>query len=227
MATQPSPTDNAYAGFQDPTTGGSDLNALSFLFTTLAGKLWTMTLVQIQAVTNAGTLAAVGFCDVLPMVHQVNGAGQATPHGVIHNVPYFRMQGGADAVILDPKVGDIGAAIFASRDISAVKAAKAPNVPGSSRRFSASDALYIGGFLNGVPTQFIRFSATGIEIVSPTQIKLTAPDIQFSGPTHTTGAVTGDNTAVFTGNVTGQGTSLHTHTHSGVQTGSGNTGAPN
>lgn len=183
MGTQQSPTDGAYQGFQDPKTGNSDLNATSFLFEQLMGKVWTSALVQVNAVTNAGALSAVGFVDVSPLIHQVDGAGKATPHGIIHNVPYFRLQGGADAVILDPKVGDIGLAIFASRDISAVKSSKAPNVPGSSRRFSPSDGLYIGGFLNGVPTQYVRFSATGIEVVSPTKIICTAPEVDVNATT--------------------------------------------
>lgn len=40
------------------------------------------------------------------------------------------------------------------------------------------------------------------------------------------GAVTGTSTAVFTGNVTGGGISLDTHVHSGVQSGTSNSGPP-
>lgn len=224
MATPSSPNSAEYVGRQDEKSAGSDLNALTFLFRVLASKLWTSTLVQVKSVTNTGELDPVGFVDVQPMVHQIDGLGQATPHGVIHNVPYFRAQGGTDAIILDPKVGDIGLAFFASRDISAVKKTKAPNIPGSRRMFDPADALYIGGYLNGVPQQYIRFSSSGIEVVSPTQIKLKAPDIQFEGPTHTTGAVTGDTTATYQGEVQGNGVHLSGHHHPGVQTGSGNTG---
>jgi hypothetical protein len=39
-------------------------------------------------------------------------------------VPYFRVQGGADAIIIDPKVGDLGIAVFCSRDITGVKRSK-------------------------------------------------------------------------------------------------------
>lgn len=183
MATQPSPPENAYPGFQDPTSGGSDLNAMAFVFQQLLGRVWTSTLVQVQKVTNAGEVSPVGFIDVTPMVHQVDGAGKATPHGVIHNLPYFRIQGGADAVILDPKVGDIGLAIFASRDISAVKATKKVGVPGSNRRFNPSDGLYIGGFLNAVPTQYVRFSSAGIEVVSPNKVTVTAPNVEVNAST--------------------------------------------
>ena len=83
------------------------------------------TLVQVVAVTNDGGVEPVGFVDVHPMVAQVDGKGQPTPHGVIYGLPYIRVQGGSNAVILDPQVGDIGLAVFCAQDISKVKATKA------------------------------------------------------------------------------------------------------
>lgn len=222
------PNDETFPGWEQLHTRSSEANAMQFLFQQLMMGTWTATLVQVKAVTNTGALAAVGFCDVSPMIHQIDGDGKnVTPHGVINNLPYFRYQGGANAIILDPQVNDIGMMVCASRDISAVKVAKKPSVPGSYRQFDPSDGLYLGGFLNGVPTQFVRFSTTGIEIVSPTQIRLQAPDIQFVGPTHTTGAVTGDTTAVYAGEVTANGGhTVSAHHHGGVQIGGGNTGTP-
>ena len=134
-------------------------------------------------------------------------------------------------MILDPQVGDIGVCVFASRDISAVKAAPqaaADNAasgrgganPGSARTFNFADGLYLGGVLNGVPEQFVQFHAAGIRVFSPTKITLEAPLIEIIGP------VTATETIVAQGDVTGDGTSLHTHHHSGVTTGGGNTGPP-
>src|SRR6185312_7579436 len=87
------------------------------------------------------------------------------------------------AIILDPQVGDIGIAIFADHDISSVAANKAQANPGSWRRFSMADALYVGGLLNGVPGQYVQFSSAGIELHSPTRITLDAPDIVMQAPT--------------------------------------------
>lgn len=216
-----------YYGFQQPGSGNSDANALSFQFKMLMGRVWTSMLVQVQSVTNAGELEPVGFCDVLPMVAQINGRGDATPHGIIHNLPYMRIQGGANAVIIDPQVGDIGLAIFAQRDISAVKASRQPNVPGSFRRFDPADGLYVGGFLNAVPQQYVRFSDAGVEIVSPTEVRLVAPSIILDGAVHATDNINVDGAVDAAGEVTGDGVALSTHTHGGVTTGSGNTGAPN
>ncbi len=130
--------------------------------------------------TNDGGVSPVGFVDVQPMINQVDGDGNAVPHGIIPNVPYSRLQGGANAVILDPEVGDIGVAVFASRSIASVIANRAPSNPSGNGSFRWSDAMYVGGMLNGTPTQYMRFSAAGIEIVSPTQVKLEAPDVRIS-----------------------------------------------
>ena len=158
----------------------SEFNATAAIFRSMLSRVATSTLVQVKKVTNDGGLAPVGFVDVQPMVNQVDGDGIAVPHGIIPNVPYSRLQGGANAVILDPEVGDIGVAVFASRSIASVIANRAPSNPSGNGRFRWSDALYVGGMLNGTPTQYMRFSPAGIEIVSPMQVKLEAPDVQIS-----------------------------------------------
>lgn len=107
-------------------------------------------------------------------------------------------------------MGDIGIAVVASRDISSAKATKAAAAPGSRRRFDLADSLYIGGVLNDAPTQYVRFSAAGIEVKSPTKIILDAPAVEVVGGTLThNGVNVGDD-----------------HTHDGVETGGGNTGPP-
>lgn len=221
--------------------GASEFEAL---FNMLLGKNQTITLVKVVAV-NATGVAPVGTVSVQPMVHQLDGAGNLYPLGVIHNVPYFRLQGGSNAVICDPVVGDIGFCGFASRDISTVKRNKAASTPSSRRQYSWSDGLYIGGFLNGAPSQYVHFTGDGIVIHSPTKITLDAPDIEINGTTvktiatsatteATTFSVNAASTAEFTGgggihtdgDVVAGAISLETHTHSGVTTGGSNTGGP-
>lgn len=223
------------------TGGASEFEAL---FNMLLGKNQTITLVKVVAV-NATGVAPVGTVSVQPMVHQLDGAGNIYPLGVIHDVPYFRLQGGSNAVICDPVVGDIGFCGFASRDISTVKRNKAASAPGSRRQYAWSDGLYIGGFLNGAPSQYVHFTGSGIVIKSPTKITLEAPEIEVNGQTVTTTAnsvstqtatfsVSATSTAQFTGgggidsdgDIKSSGISLKTHTHSGVTTGGGNTGGP-
>lgn len=224
-----------YYGTQGPETRNNEFNAMEFVITQLLNKRNYTTLVQVMAVRSAGEVAPVGFVDVQIMLNQIDAAGNSMPHGIVNNVPYFRLQGGANAVIIDPQVGDIGMATFADRDISAVKANRAISNPGSKRRADIADGLYTGGFLNGAPTQYVRFTDSGIEVVSPTNITMRAPTINMVGSESVTlqsasivldGPVTGTAGAAFSGDVTGQGTSLHTHKHGGVQTGGGQTGVP-
>lgn len=158
---------------------GSDFGALSFLAQSVADRMATATIVQIVAVTANGEAAAGKTVDILPLVGQIDGDGNVTPHGVIHNVPYGRMQNGTTAIIMDPRVGDIGVAVFASRDISAVKKTKKQGQPGSFRKHDWADAMYVCGLgsLNGAPTEYIRIHADGIDIVSPNKLTINASNI--------------------------------------------------
>ena len=139
----------------------------------------TASLVKVLSCTNDGGLSPFGFVDLQPLVNQVDGFGNPVPQPVIHGCPYFSLQGGADAIIMDPKVGDQGIAVFAERDITRVVAnanAGQPGAanPGSGRKFDLSDGLYIGGLLNGIPTQYIQFNSSGISIVTPNDVVVTA-----------------------------------------------------
>lgn len=267
-------------GQQNPGTLGSEYNVLVFVISQLLAQIQTATLVKVISCSNAGGVSSVGRVVVQPMIFQVSSM-RIEPHGEIADVPYFRLQGGANAIILDPEPNDLGICVFASRDIANVKAnpqgavAAGGATPGSKGQFDWADGLYLGGVLNGMPTQYVRFAAGLIEIVSPTKIRIAAPtvevdastvfkvaagaidaeatgdakltgataEVQASGAVTISGATaaldatgaamiqgasivlagpisqTGGGTAVFsgsinaTGDVTAQGTSLHTHTH--------------
>ena len=248
-------------GQQPIQAGNGEFNQLSFVIQQQLAKLSVGTLVQVKAV-HPGAGLLVGFVDVLPLVNQVAGDGTAQGHTTIYGVPYLRIQGGANAVIVDPVVGDIGMAMFADRDLSSVKATGAAASPASARRFSLADALYFGGWNLGVqPTAYVQVTQGGINLVLPdgTSIALTpglctinATATKVNGTLEVSGAATFDATATVagllgvnggmtgtgasvtmtgaftaTGEVQGNGKKLSTHTHSGVTTGGGSTGAPN
>lgn len=213
---------------QTPPNVATEFATLAFVIQQLTSGYATATLVRVQACTNSGGVVGVGTVDVQLLVDQITEDGQTIPHGTVFRAPYMRVQGGANAIILDPQPGDIGICVFASRDISPIKSdpnaarnrrpvAGAP--PGSRRIFSYADALYVGGVLNGVPTQYVQFNEDGITVVSPTEIKLQAPTITLDGHVEATGTIHSD-VDVISDNISGK-----THTHNDPQ--GGVVGPPN
>lgn len=154
-----------------PSDFDSEQNGLNFAIQQAMLKLQTSLPVRVMAVRNSG-LAPVGQVDIQVLVDMVDGQGNTVQHGTISNVPYFRLQGGTNAVIVDPSPGDIGMACFCSRDISAVKSVKDSAPPGSWRSHDFSDALYLGGFLNGTPTSYIQITDGGILVHNTSGVKL-------------------------------------------------------
>jgi GpV Apex motif len=197
-----------------------EFNNVSFAIRQALSKVQTAMLVQVKSCTNDGGVTAVGFVDVLILVNQQNSSGVGLEEGQLVNLPYMRMQGGANAVILDPQPGDIGIAVFASRDISTVIATKKQSNPATFRTYDFSDGLYVGGVLNGVPTQYVQFTASGMTLVSPNQITLQAPTVAVDGDLTVSGTTTG------TGDGTFAGIDVQTHVHGGVQSGGSDTGPP-
>lgn len=227
-------------GGQTPSDTAGEFNAMVFLINQQLSKIQTATLVRVEKCTNSGGLSPVGLVDVTPLVSQTDGQGNAQPHVTIFNIPYHRLQGGANAVIVDPEPGDIGICVFASRDISKVKATKKQAVPGSGRTYSFSDGLYIGGVLNGTPTQYVQFSPSGIVIHSPSAVTISAPTVTINASTSTTittptFTVNGEtvlngglvaSAGIVGATVAAGAIGLSTHIHGGVTTGGDNTGSP-
>jgi hypothetical protein len=183
MASQSPDANGIPSGQLKPSSTWGEFNNIAFMVHQALSKMQTATLVRVESCTNAGALSPVGFVDVTPLVNQLDGQGNPTPHVTIHNVPYLRLQGGANGIIMDPQKGDIGVCVFASRDISKIKVTKKQGNPGSFRQYSFSDGMYLGGMLNGTPTQYVQFSAAGIKIHSPVAVVLDAPDIQLNAAT--------------------------------------------
>lgn len=119
----------------------------------------------------------VGFVDIQLMIEQTNGQKKGNETAIVCNVPYIRIQGGTNAVIIDPEINDLGVAIFSSRDITNFKEARRQTPPATWRKFSISDAIYIGGIRNQKPVQYIHFRNDGIEIYSPKRVHITTPTV--------------------------------------------------
>lgn len=151
------------SGLNDAT---SDFNQQESQIDRALGRIATLKPVKVVAVTNAGGLSAVGFVDVVPLVNLVDGLlGSSMKNETVHGIPYVRLQGGKNAIIMDPVVGDLGYVSVSDRDISSVKETKDFANPSSFRRFSLSDGIYVGGILNDVPEQYVQFNSDGVNIV--------------------------------------------------------------
>ncbi len=200
-------------GQQGPTTTDDDYNTLSFVFWLLMQKVQTATIVKVISCTNDGGLSPVGTVTVQPCVNQMTGNRQAVAHGQIFNCLYSRVSGGSNAIIMDPKAGDLGLMTFCSRDISGVVANKGVANPGSFRMFDWADGIFTMNVPLGItPTQTIRFSDTdGIVVTSPTKITLDAPTINIG----LSGTVNIGN-----GNTTIDGKPFLAHEHEGNPPGS-------
>jgi hypothetical protein len=175
-------TDTVF-GLAGPQEEGGGFNELQFMIQQwVMNNINTIKLVEVKACSNNSDVSRVGTVDVQPLVNQMTGSRNPVAHGKLSKLPYFRLQGGANAVILDPVDGDIGVACFCDRDISALKNAllagmTGPQNPGSFGAFDWADGLYLGGFLNAVPTQYVRFFSGGIAVVSPGTVTVQAPTV--------------------------------------------------
>jgi len=186
----------------------SEQNRLSYVITKMLSQATFIELVLISAIdTDAETVT------IKPLSKSVDGSGVAKDAELVYDIPYFRLQMGKSAIVMDPEVGDIGIMLVCDQNIHNIKESKAAAIPANGQRHSRADGVYLGGvgLLNGTPTEYIKFTGAGIKIVGDVSI---------------TGAVTTTSTITAEGEVTGNGIKLSTHTHSGVETGSGSTGEP-
>lgn len=202
-------SENTVKGQKKPNTAGSEYNALQFMIQNAMSGISTAIPVQVQAVNGL-------FVDVLPLVSNVDGYGQAVEPTTLFHLPVFRYHAGVGAVILDPVVGDKGLAVFAQADSSNVQTGTdAPQQPGSFRKHSMSDGFFLGGFHNAAPSVYIEIKQDGnVVINAPAGLTVTSPSATFSG------------TMDIAGDCTIGGISFLSHVHGGVENGSSSTSTP-
>lgn len=230
--------------------GNSDYNAVNQQIEARIQRLETMFLGRVDSCQSSG-VAGSKTVSATPLTQMVDGNGNAYASPSYPSLPHYRIQQGTAAIIMNPRPGDIGVFICSKRDISNVSQGKQPGPPGSTRSFSPSDAVMMGSIYTEDPTYYIDFSdqdkilihaPAGVTIESDTAVTVKAPKVTIdAAETTIKGHVTvegglnvagGSGAAVdgsltTTGDVTADGISLTSHTHSGVTPGGGNTGGPN
>jgi hypothetical protein len=166
--------DDATKGYgqQDPSDSAGAFNPFAFQIAQALARISTNKIVKVMAVdTDKKTV------DVQIAVNQLDGQLNSTPHGTIYGIPYVWAMGGTNAFMIDPAVGDMGMMSVCDRDISAVKSTQDIGNPGSLRKFSPSDGIYLFGIpgLNGTaPVQWIKWTSDGIDITANNGNRLTS-----------------------------------------------------
>jgi len=215
-----------------PADNASEIGRLNFIIKSAMSGLRTAMPVKVLSVTNSGGVSPVGYLSVQPLVNAVDGNLNSWIHAPIYNVPYMRIQGGSNGIILDPAVGDIGIASVCDRDISTVKNSKSISAPGSSRKHDMSDMVYLMTVIGAAPTQYVQFNSSGITITSPNNVTVNAPTAVVNASTNVTMntpilKVSGDiidNYNTNTHTVAQMRSLYNSHIHSDPQ--GGNTGTP-
>jgi len=168
--------------------------------------------------------------DVQPVIaREVNG--QTKPLPVFPEVPVINFLGGNSSIQMPIAVGDDCILFVSERCLDNWYFGNNNQKPLSPRMFDYSDSIAFVG---------LKTKANELEI--PDRIKFTGDALQLGNYEHQgnitqigsynlTGDITQNGTNTITGDIIINGKSLNdfmnNHTHSGVQTGGSNTGAPN
>ncbi len=196
------------AGWIGLTDYNSEHNAHHFMVRRHLANLRTNVMVKVVAV-KAGKYPHSFEVDVMPLVNQVDGAGNKQEHGTVFGIPMLSGSGGNGAVITKPKVGDMGLMAVGDRDHSAAIAANGQANPGSRRTHSMSDGVFLGGFCN--------------QNNSGSYIVLDENGVTIHGNVTVTGKVTASDEVTAMSGTSG-GVKLSTHRHPDPQ--GGNTSPP-
>ncbi len=196
----------------------SDAESLQYVFKKLLSGAFFIELVTVLEMRGVAPNLVV---DVLPLVTRTDPSGAIIDNSPIYNIPVFRLQRGGSAIIMNPMPGDIGMIAICDRDNSLARENRKQSLPATKRSHSKSDALYLGGFLNSEPTQYIEFADNKLNIVAPFGVNVTTPEMHVTGNITAGGNITDNNGS--------QGSSLktlrdnynqHRHPVAGVQSGS-------
>ena len=226
-------------GQQDFNTDASPYNAENFHIRQEINKINTAEPATVGSVSGGG-VAKAGTLSATPMVNLVAGTGEGIEQSPLFTIPYFRYQGGENAVIVDPKPGDVGLNVYAMRDTEVMKQGDgSPCNPGSARRYSKGDGFFFSSFLNKQPRRYVMVDDEGITlddgeggrlelkggrltITAPNGVTVNAPgNVAIDAPETTfTGQVKAN------GNMTAGKISMQGHRHTGVEAGPDTSGGP-
>ena len=203
--------DTLYNNYIDSSVNSTNQGMLAYTFERLLSGNYFIEPVIVKAVEGEAPNLTV---DVLPLLKHLDASGEPVDTSEIYGVPVWRLQGGGNAIVINPVVGDIGIIGICDRDITLVKSTLKSSVPQTARRHNKADAVYFGGILNAAPTQYLQIDDSGVTIKSTSAVKVeSAGDVNINGLTISS---SGTLTLV-------DGSVVDKHTHGGVESGGANT----
>lgn len=189
-------------------SGASEYNALSFMIEqAIKGMVNTAIPVRVDSCTKPGVGGAAGYVSATPLVMQRGADGKSLQPVSLPQLPYYRVQAGTAAVVLDPQPGDIGLAVFSQQDASNVKEGTSePVQAGSFRCFDMSDGFFVATHYGETPTTFIHLDPENNEVTikAPSKITIEAPQIELKGAV-TMGGVSSGDTMTLQGSISTTG----------------------
>ena len=152
-------------GHQDISDGGSAHNSEALHLREAQDERRHVVIVRVLK-TYGGGVGAAPTVDVMPLVNQVDGLGNATNHAPIYGLPVSRVHSGNGAIISDPVAGDDFVLSIPDRDISKYLASGQQSSPDSKRRSSLSDGILHHAVRSPQPTQYVMFKPAGGFVVA-------------------------------------------------------------
>lgn len=244
--------DNNMEGVANAYANTSSYHKMSFAIDQKINKLQTAFLARIDSCASEEESTGATTVYATPLVAQTDAEGNSLEMVSIPALRHSRYQSGIGAFIVDPAPGDIGVFVALKNDSTSVEnGVSEPVKPGSERSFDQSDSVMVGTVNTDVPEVYIVIrqdktifihAPEGCSIETDSDISLkaggnvtidaggnltvNASGAIFNCPVNVNDSLNATGGASISGDVTGAGVSLSTHTHGGVQGGSDHTSVP-
>lgn len=165
---------------------------------------------------------------VQPQIMMGATDGSKVSRAPLASVPILNLGAGGFVMSFPVKVGDFGWIKASDRDTSLFFQGMKEDWPNTKRMHSFSDGFFIPHLMRAWTLDGADADRVVIQSVDgSTRVAIGAGIVEVTAASmHLTGDLQVDGAFNADGGVTGAGIVLETHTHPGVQTGGGNTGAP-
>lgn len=202
----------------DPASKGDLTGTVRFILTKFLQGVDDMLPARIVAYDRATNRA-----QVQPLISIVTTTNQRVEKAQIASVPVLQLGGGGFVLSFPLNAGDLGWIKANDRDISLFLQSKSSAPPNTQRKHSFEDALFIPDtMLRQVTIDPEDEEAVTLQSLDGSiKIALHSDSISIKSP-----MINMDSTLNVSGDVIASGISLVHHVHSGVQSGSNNSGEP-